>query len=174
MEGTEHYDATTHQEDGVSDSRDSILVAYDGSKFAQEAIREAGRVLAPCPAYVLTVWQPVEAIAMGPVGVAGAEIERTDSELSQGARETANEGAELAREAGFDVTALAEAERGSVWATIISAADEHDVGLIVLGSHGRTGIAYVLKGSVATAVSQHAKRPVMIVPAANRDPAPDG
>ena len=30
------------------------------------------------------------------------------------------------------------------------------VGLIVLGSHGRTGISYVLKGSVATAVSQHA------------------
>ncbi len=155
----------------MSDSRESILFAYDGSDFAREAIREAGRMLAPCTAYVLTVWEPVEAIAMGPVGVAGAEIEKTDDELARGARETAEEGAELARAAEFEVTTIDEARRQSVWSTIIEVADDHDAGLIVLGSHGRTGISYVLKGSVATAVSQHAKRPVMIVPAANKEAA---
>ena len=83
----------------MSETRNSILFAYDGSEFAAEAIQEAGRMLAPCTAYVLTVWQPVEAIAMGPVGVAGAEIEKTDDELARGARETAEEGAKLARAA---------------------------------------------------------------------------
>ncbi|MBK5110744.1 MAG: universal stress protein [Thermoleophilia bacterium] len=149
----------------MSETRDSVLFAYDGSAFAKEAVQESGRRLAPCSAYVLTVWQPVEAIAMGPMGVVGAEIEKTDSELAQRAQETADEGAELAGAAGFDVTPISEPERGSVWATVISVAEDHDVGLIVLGSHGRTGISYVLKGSVATAVSQHARRPVMIVPA---------
>jgi nucleotide-binding universal stress UspA family protein len=155
----------------MSETRNSILFAYDGSEFAAEAIQEAGRMLAPCTAYVLTVWQPVEAIAMGPVGVAGAEIEKTDDELARGARETAEEGAKLARAAEFDVTTLDKARRQSVWSTIIEVADDHDVGLIVLGSHGRTGISYVLKGSVATAVSQHAKRPVMIVPPEDGDAA---
>lgn len=155
----------------MSDSRGSILFAYDGSDFAREAIHQAGRMLAPCTAYVLTVWEPVEAIAMGPVGVAGAEIEKTDDELARGARETAEEGAELARAAKFEVTTIDKARRQSVWSTIIEVADDHNAGLIVLGSHGRTGISYVLKGSVATAVSQHAKRPVMIVPAANGEVA---
>lgn len=151
----------------MSEPRSSILIAYDGSEFARDAIHQAGLLLAPRTACVLTVWEPVEAIAMGPVGVAGAEIEKTDDELARAAHETAEEGAALAREAGFEVNTIDKARRQSVWSTILEVADDHDAALIVLGSHGRTGISYVLKGSVATAVSQHAKRPVMIVPSAN-------
>lgn len=152
----------------MPENHDTVLFAYDGSEFAAEALREAGKRLAPCPALVLTVWQEIESIAFGPVGMSGVEVESADSEIAAGARRTASEGAEIALKAGFEATPIAEAQRVAVWSTILAVAEEHDVGLIVLGSHGRTGVAYVLKGSVATAVSQHSKRPVMIIPAAGQ------
>jgi nucleotide-binding universal stress UspA family protein len=48
----------------------------------------------------------------------------------------------------------------------VEAADEHDAGIIVMGSHGRTGARLVLLGSVAAAVARHTERPVLIVHAA--------
>jgi nucleotide-binding universal stress UspA family protein len=157
----------------MSGNEETVLFAYDGSDFAAEAVREAGRRLRPGPALVLTVWQGVESIAFGPVGMTGDEVSRTDSEIAEGAEKTAAEGAEIAREAEFDAEPLAVPSAGGVWSTIIATADRHEVALIVLGSHGRAGVSYLLKGSIATAVSQHAKRPVMIFPAAAEDGSSD-
>jgi hypothetical protein len=41
-------------------------------------------------------------------------------------------------------------------------ADDNDAAVVVLGSHGRSGVSYLAMGSVATAVAHHTKRPVMI------------
>lgn len=152
----------------MSDRR-PVLFAYDGSEFAAEAVRQASAMLTPGTAIVLTVWQGIESIAFGPVGMNRSMVEEADSGIADGARRTAEEGAAICRGAGFDVDVLVEPERTAVWSTIKDVAAKHDVSLIVLGSHGRTGIDYVLKGSVATAVSQHAKRPVMIVPSGKVD-----
>ncbi len=117
------------------------------------------------PALVLTVWQGIESVAFGPVGMNASLVAR-DRLRHRGRGEADGDGGgrdlpgrRLRRRADHR-----DVER-TAWSTIIEVAIGHDVGLIVLGSHGRTGIDYVLKGSVATAVSQHAKRPVMIVPA---------
>ena len=148
----------------MSPDSDRVLFAYDGSDFAAQAVREGSALVKPAPALVLTVWQGIESIAFGPVGMNASLVAETDSNIEAGAKKTAAEGAEICRAAGFEAEPIVEAERTAIWSTIIEVADRNDVGLIVLGSHGRTGIDYVLKGSVATAVSQHAKRPVMIVP----------
>jgi nucleotide-binding universal stress UspA family protein len=52
---------------------------------------------------------------------------------------------------------------GTPWLEIVLAAAGH-CELIVMGTHGRTGIRHVLLGSVAERVVQHARRPVLIVP----------
>ena len=148
----------------MSPDSDRVLFAYDGSDFAAQAVREGCALAKPAPALVLTVWQGIESIAFGPVGMNASLVAETDAGIEEGAKRTAAEGAELCRAAGFEAEPIAEVERTATWSTIIDVADRNDVALIVLGSHGRTGIDYVLKGSVATAVSQHAKRPVMIVP----------
>jgi nucleotide-binding universal stress UspA family protein len=47
---------------------------------------------------------------------------------------------------------------------IVNTAKEWGADLIVIGTHGRTGIAHLFVGSVAESVIKHAHIPVMVVP----------
>jgi nucleotide-binding universal stress UspA family protein len=46
---------------------------------------------------------------------------------------------------------------------ILAAAKEHDTDLIVICSHGRTGMAHVIMGSIAEKIARHSTIPVLIV-----------
>lgn len=46
--------------------------------------------------------------------------------------------------------------------TILQQADVWGADLIVMGTHGRTGLAHFVNGSVAEQVVRHARRPVLI------------
>jgi nucleotide-binding universal stress UspA family protein len=144
-----------------------VLFAYDGSNLAKLAIDEAGRQLAPQrDALVLTVWQPFD---VGFVPADAIKIDAADAaEVRRAAEDTAAEGASLAKAAGFRARGVA-AEGAPSWKGIFKAAEEHDASLIVLGSHGRSGIAGVLIGSVAEAVARHSRRPVLIVHGNDKD-----
>ena len=138
-----------------------VVFAYDGSDLATLAIDEAGRQLPPGrEALVLTVWQPYDVgfVPAVEIPIDAAEI----SDVRNAAERTAAAGASLARAAGFEARGAA-AEAAPTWKGIVDAADEHDASLIVLGSHGRTGLAGVLLGSVAEAVAAHSRRSVLIV-----------
>jgi nucleotide-binding universal stress UspA family protein len=138
-----------------------ILFAYDGSDQAKAAIEQAGRQLTNGrPAVVLTVWQPFG--SMGFVGAPGVAPVGLDDDIEQDAQRVAEQGAELARRAGFEAEPVAE--RGdAVWKRIVDTAEERDASIVVMGSHGRTGIPRVVMGSVASAASSHTDRPVLIV-----------
>lgn len=47
---------------------------------------------------------------------------------------------------------------------ILAFAEEHAVDLIVMGTHGRTGLAHLLLGSVTERVVRASPKPVLIVP----------
>jgi nucleotide-binding universal stress UspA family protein len=143
-----------------------VLIAYDGSDFAKAAIADAARQLAPGRAtLVLSVIQPLEAIPF--LGIAAGApdegaVKAIVTDTESGADQVAEEGARLARDAGLDATALVEI--GSpVWQRIVEVADERGASVIVIGSRGRSGLSYVLLGSVAAAVVQHSKRTVLVV-----------
>ena len=138
----------------------TILFAYDGSDQAKASIRAAARQLRPGrDAIVLTVYQPVAALPfLGPANV----TPDLEAAVERDARRVAGEGAELARSAGFDATPLAE-NGTPVWRSIVESANEHGASIVVMGSHGRTGVGLVLMGSVASAVARHAQVPVLIV-----------
>jgi nucleotide-binding universal stress UspA family protein len=150
------------QDAEASPPRGAVLFAYDGSDLAKLAIEEAGRQVAPGgrDALVLTVWQPFDVGFVPPVELRlnAAEI----ADVKDAAQRTAADGASLARAAGFEARGL-EIEAAPTWKGIVHAAGEHDASLIVLGSHGRTGLAGVLLGSVAEAVAAHSRRAVLIV-----------
>jgi nucleotide-binding universal stress UspA family protein len=138
-----------------------VLFAYDGSDLAKLAIEEAGRQLGPGrDALVLTVWHPFD---VGFVPASGVRFDAAQiSDVRAAAEQTAAEGASLAQATGFDARST-EAETAPTWKGIVTVAEEHDSSLIVLGSHGRTGLAGVLLGSVAEAVAAHSRRSVLII-----------
>lgn len=144
----------------------SILVAYDGSAHARAAIRTAGERLAPGGrALIATVYEPLGKIPF--IGVAGVPIDTATTDALFGgaktaAQKVADEGRELAREAGFEAEGLA-VDAAPVWHGLVELADERDVDLIVIGSRGLSGVKHVLLGSVAAAVAQHSRRSVLIV-----------
>ena len=53
--------------------------------------------------------------------------------------------------------------RGNPYEEITRFAREESVGLIVMATHGRTGLAHVLLGSVAEKVVQHSEVPVLTI-----------
>jgi len=152
--------APADTDSGDSSPLGPVFFAYDGSDLSKLAIGEAGRQLAKGrDALVLTVWQPFD---VGFVPAVALSIDAADiADVRNAAAQTAAEGASLANGAGFDARSI-EAEATQVWKAIVDIADEHEASLIVLGSHGRTGLGGVLLGSVAEAVTAHSRRAVLI------------
>jgi nucleotide-binding universal stress UspA family protein len=140
---------------------DGVVFAYDGSDLAKAAIDEAGHQLAAGrDALVLTVWEP---FAVGFVPPSGAQFDAARAtDVKKAAEQTAAEGAALAETAGFRARSRA-VQSAPTWKGIVEFADEHDASIIVLGSHGRAGLADRLLGSVAGAVAAHSRRSVLIV-----------
>lgn len=149
----------------MADAR-TVLIAYDGSPFAKEAIAEAGRVLERGRrAVVLTIREPLEQVPF--MSTLGASVDAgTFAALQESAEKEASgvaeEGAELARAAGFEAEAKVETAP-TPWERIVDAGEQLDAGLIVIGSRGLTGLKRAVIGSVAAAVAQHSGRSVLIV-----------
>jgi nucleotide-binding universal stress UspA family protein len=138
-----------------------VLLCFDGSPAARDAIGGAAPFVARRRALVLTVWS-------APVGMAvhglAAEARAYEAAEAQRAGAQAAEGCEIARGAGFTaepITACGSSE--GTWHAILSAADEHDASLIVVGARGLGGLRAALLGSVSEGVVRHARRPVLVM-----------
>jgi nucleotide-binding universal stress UspA family protein len=137
-----------------------VVIAYDGSDLAKLAIEEAGGLLTPGrDALVVCVWQPFD---LGFVPAGGAALDAKDAAAVRAAAlATATAGCTLAEAAGFHAQPL-EIEASPVWKGIVSVSEEREASVIVLGSHGHSGLSSVIVGSVASAVAGHSKRTVLI------------
>ncbi|MET7337254.1 universal stress protein [Nonomuraea sp. NPDC005650] len=146
----------------------TILMAYDGSDDAKAAIAFAGELLKGESAVVLTVWERTAmASARASVGLMMAvdQLGAEDSAIEAAMRELAQQGADLARQAGLDATPRCDPDSVAVWSTIVDVADEIDAKLIVTGTRGLGGVRSLLLGSTSDRVLHHARRPVLVVPA---------
>ena len=74
--------------------------------------------------------------------------------------------ADLVANLGSGVPVVVASQRGDAAEEIVRYAKGHNVHLIVLGTHGRTGVSRVLMGSVAERVIRTAPCPVLTVPTA--------
>jgi nucleotide-binding universal stress UspA family protein len=136
----------------------TVLVAYDGSDPAKAAIRELGRELRPGQTVlVLTVLAtPLSGVVLLPSSPWEA------GSLAEVAWKVAEEGAELTRAEGLEAKPVVVYD-APTWKQIVKTADEHDAGLIVLGSRGRSGAGHAPVGGVAGAVARRTDRPVLII-----------
>jgi nucleotide-binding universal stress UspA family protein len=144
-----------------------ILICYDGSADSDRAIEAAAVLLGPRRAIVLAVGPTLttaESFAAVSAVVPGSAFEDLNM---NGALEKARAGADRAREAGFTSEPRAELTE-PVWQGIVDVADEIEAAAIVLGSRGLKGIHEQFEGSVSHEVAEHAGRPVLIAPPANK------
>lgn len=70
------------------------------------------------------------------------------------------------RYSGHDVKVTGVLSEGAPFAEINRVANEHGAYMIVMGTHGRTGLKHLLIGSVAERVVRTAEVPVLTVPLA--------
>jgi nucleotide-binding universal stress UspA family protein len=138
-----------------------ILVATDFSEIAHAATLAAGELARTLGAELLLVhaYQPPAYIFPdGSTFVASAGVLTQIESTSRAALD------DLARElTGLRVQTCTEL--GVAWERICDVARTADCDLIVVGTHGRTGLRRAVLGSVAEKVVRHADRPVLTIPA---------
>jgi nucleotide-binding universal stress UspA family protein len=150
-----------------------ILIAYDGSPAAREAVEQAGALFAPRKATIVTVWEPglsefmlvPDATGMGSTMLPydPAVVREVDRAGEDHARDIAHDGASLAQKVGLQAEAIVVRDITDTAAAIVAAARERDVGAIVIGSRGLKGLRSKLLGSTSGGVLRKAGRPVVVV-----------
>jgi len=137
-----------------------VLVALDGSEQSWAALEYALAEFPEADLRLLTVIDPLQAGYAGEGqgwlgGEEWYERRRGDAEdRFEEARERAGERADTIETA---------VEVGRPARTIVEYAKDHDVGAVVMGSHGRSGVARILLGSVAERVVRRSPVPVTVV-----------
>ncbi len=141
-----------------------ILVAVDFSPCSRDALRMASRLAASSSAALVVAyaWTPPVVFAGETIGLPAGLL--TDL-ITTAQRELAAWKTEAEGYGAVQVTT--EFLTGAAWHEVVSLAKgDHDIGLIITGTHGRTGIRHALIGSIAEKIVRHAPCPVMVVPAA--------
>jgi nucleotide-binding universal stress UspA family protein len=136
-----------------------ILVPVEGSERSNEGLRYA---LEHFPNAEFTALHVVS-VGTGDLGAfSGTGGELPDQELGEEAAESVLQAAqEIASE--YDIELETERIRGRPDRAIVKHVEDNDYDLVVLGSHGRDGVARVLLGSVAEKVVRRSPIPVLVV-----------
>ena len=139
-----------------------ILIALDASPHSEHALQFVSRMRWPAGSRVIVVsaLQPMaRAAAAGPdLGALPAQV--LDDQRRQLEELESNAESEL-RESGFATEGRTEV--GDPRAVLLAVAQSERADLIVVGSHGRTGIAKLMLGSVSSHVVTHASCSVLVV-----------
>jgi len=135
----------------------NVLVATDGSDSADAALG-VGLDVASAAAADLHLLSVVDVTSFG----FEVRADTRTNALEEAAAEIVDAAAERAREAGVDPTTAVEFG-GSVSRTIRTYVADHDVDLVVVGTHGRTGFDRYLLGSVAEQLVRTGPVPVLTV-----------
>ncbi|MGH9679399.1 MAG: universal stress protein [Candidatus Acidiferrales bacterium] len=140
-----------------------ILLAIDDSKFSQAAIESvlARRGQAGTEVKVLHVLEPPSLLMGREMAANDPEFEVVWKALQEEAKSLVYKTVEKLRHAGFEVSPALE--EGDPKAKILDVAKDWKADLIVIGSHGRTGLGRFLLGSVSENVVRHSHCSVEIV-----------
>ncbi len=137
-----------------------FLVPTDFTETSEKAIEWALSLAEQLGSWV-TLMHAYEIPIIGfPDGalVATADIATRIADVSRAGLETA-----VARRQGRKVKVDGILRDGVAWEEIDHVADEIDADLIVIGTHGRRGLARALLGSVAENVVRTAHRPILTI-----------
>jgi nucleotide-binding universal stress UspA family protein len=140
-----------------------VVVAYDFSPSAEQALARAIEVAARAPQHVLHIVAALEPHADAwvdvPLGASSYEVADQYHELIIERVSAAFAG----RPTAADVQFFVHVRIGKPVSQILGLASEVGADLIFIGSHGRTGVERLVLGSVSERVVREAGCPVMVV-----------
>jgi nucleotide-binding universal stress UspA family protein len=137
-----------------------ILVASDGSPFSARAIRTAV-ALAKSLGAKLTGLHVVAAYAPAGGGMFPASLSGYERELRRQKERALAQLRSEGRKSAVDV-GVASVVGGEPWRAILDKAKKRKCDLVVMASHGRTGVAGLLLGSETHKVLTHSTIPVLV------------
>jgi nucleotide-binding universal stress UspA family protein len=135
-----------------------ILIAVDDSTSAEKVAREGFRLAKQSKAEVAlisvadTVLLPIDS------GI-------TRQEMVQMLKDSFKKSQQLLMDKVFkSLKVKSFIEEGDPYKLILKIATEWNANLIVMGTHGHTGIPHLLMGSVAEKIVRHSTKPIVIIP----------
>lgn len=142
-----------------------IMVPLDGSELAECVLPHLVSVAKGCAVPKVTLIRVVTPITIygtefdGSIGL--PELQKVEQENVASARRYLDKQAALLKEKGVD--AQTEVFFGNVLESLTEFAEKNKVDLIIIATHGRSGISRWVWGSVADRILRSAKVPVMMV-----------
>jgi nucleotide-binding universal stress UspA family protein len=141
---------------------EEILVPTDGSVPSLQALDEAADLAAQQGAR-LHVLYVIDVTMLGDV----SDVAVVES-IEQAGENAINRAADRARDAGVE-TVIKSVRRGTPHRTVLEYVDDNDIDLVVMGTHGRTGLNRLLLGSVTEKVIRLSPVPVLTVRPGSED-----
>ncbi len=139
-----------------------ILVAVDGSEFAAHALQVASSIATAMGARIGVVHAIDPQLVGSETGVPADQMWALLRRDGQALLDTA---ASAIPAHPHPWRFLRE---GTPWKEVVQSAREWPADLIVVGTHGRSGLTRLLFGSTAEGIVRHASIPVVVVPPASR------
>jgi nucleotide-binding universal stress UspA family protein len=139
-----------------------VLIAVDGSDLSDKALKQGLELARAIGAKVtiLNVTPPWSSVAVGEVAVMFPPQEYEENMAAAAAKLLERSGAQsAAMGVAFDTVRVSDPQP---YKAILGTAAERGCDLIVMGSHGRRGIAGLLLGSETTKTLTHGKIPVLV------------
>jgi hypothetical protein len=121
----------------------NVLIATDGSKYSEAAGSEALGIAKRCGSSLIVI-----------------SVASSDAEIAS-AKNNVNKVSEAAEKEGIKATAVVT--KGKPYEAILETSRQKKADFIVVGSHGRTGLARLLMGSVTERVIGHSEVAVLVV-----------
>lgn len=142
-----------------------VLIPVDGSKGSRGAVERGLDIAKTYGATVHALY------AVEPIYLMDANVDQVVSALESEGEAATEDVAKQAEAAGVEVET--HVEQGEPYRAILDYADDHDVDLIVMGTHGRTGLNKLLLGSVTEKVVRSSNVPVMTVRLGDEEETPE-
>jgi nucleotide-binding universal stress UspA family protein len=141
-----------------------ILAPLDGSAFAECALDHVKAIAQGCEVpevVLLRVAEPIHSSDLAAYAEAGIDTAMLMHDVEAGAQLYIAKKAEELKKQGVPVRGVVS----TGWAAdaIMSFAEKENVDLIIMSTHGRSGIGRWFMGSVADKVVRHSKVPVLTV-----------
>jgi len=145
-----------------------VLVPLDGSSFAEAVLGQAKALVSGCGVPQMVLLTVVEPFREQPYRKGDDWVARMQKEAAIFALNYLNQWVEKLRTEG--VIAEAVVIEGDPSQMIMDYARKSGVDLIIMSTHGKSGISRWVFGSVADKIVHHSPIPVLIIPVTGRYP----